>query len=132
SVGTNDLLQFIFAADRSNPSVAKRYDTLSPAVLNLVRSIAEAGAAAGRLSSISFCGEIAGRPLEAMALVGLRITSLSMQASSIGPVKIMIRNLDTRELKPMLERLASGSERSARTDLADFAASRGIPIGRMG
>jgi phosphotransferase system enzyme I (PtsP) len=132
SVGTNDLLQFIFAADRGNPSVAKRYDTLSPAVLNLVRSIAEAGAATGRLSGISFCGEIAGRPLEAMALVGLGITSLSMQASSIGPVKIMIRNLDTRELKPVLENLASGSERSARTELADFAASHGVPIGRMG
>jgi phosphotransferase system enzyme I (PtsP) len=132
SVGTNDLLQFIFAADRTNPTVSKRYDTLSPAVLNLVRSIALAGTETGRLANISVCGELAGRPLEAMALVGLGITSLSMQASSIGPVKIMIRNLDTRELKPVLATLAGGTERSARTELADFAAAHGVPIGRLG
>jgi phosphotransferase system, enzyme I, PtsP len=132
SVGTNDLLQFVFAADRANPAVSKRYDTLSPTVLNLVRGIVLAGVQTGRLGGVSFCGELAGRPLEAMALVGLGITSLSMQASSIGPVKIMIRNLDTRALKPMLEKLAAGSERSARTELADFAASHGVPIGRMG
>jgi phosphotransferase system, enzyme I, PtsP len=131
SVGTNDLLQFIFAADRGNPSVSKRYDTLSPAVLNLVRMIAAAGNTIGRLANVSFCGEIAGRPLEAMMLVGMGITSLSMQASSIGPVKIMIRNLDTRFLKPVLERLAAGSERSARNELADFAAVHGVPIGRL-
>ena len=131
SVGTNDLLQFIFAADRTNPIVAKRYDTLSPAVLNLVRVIARAGNEVGRLSQVSFCGELAGRPLEAMALVGLGITSLSMQASSIGPVKIMIRNLDTRELKPLLEKLAASSERTARAELADFAAAHGVPIGRL-
>jgi phosphotransferase system enzyme I (PtsP) len=132
SVGTNDLLQFIFAADRANPTVSKRYDTLSPAVLNLVRSIVLAGTETGRLANISVCGELAGRPLEAMALVGLGITSLSMQASSIGPVKIMIRNLDTRELKPVLATLAGGTERSARTELADFAAAHGVPIGRLG
>ncbi len=132
SVGTNDLLQFVFAADRTNPAVAKRYDTLSPAVLSLVGSIAAAGRETGQLANISFCGEIAGRPLEAMALVGLGITSLSMQASSIGPVKIMLRNLDTRELKPIVEKLAAGSERSARTELADFAAVHGVPIGRLG
>ncbi len=131
SVGTNDLLQFIFAADRTNPAVAKRYDTLSPAVLNLVRSIVTAGTDTGRLAEVSFCGEIAGRPLEAMALVGLGITSLSMQASSIGPVKMMIRSLDTRPLKPAVEKLAAGSGRSARAELADFAAAHGIPIGRM-
>ena len=96
SVGSNDLLQFVFAADRTNPAVARRYDTLSPAVLNLVRRIADARREAGSTVEISFCGEIAGRPLEAMALVGLGITSLSMQASMIGPVKMMIRNLDTR------------------------------------
>jgi phosphotransferase system enzyme I (PtsP) len=131
SVGTNDLLQFVFAADRTNPAVAKRYDTLSPAVLNLVRTITAAGTEAGRLGDVSFCGEIAGRPLEAMALVGLGITSLSMQASSIGPVKMMIRNVDTRVLKPAVEKLASASGRSARAELADFAAAHGIPIGRM-
>ena len=132
SVGSNDLLQFIFAADRANPVVAKRYDTLSPAVLSLVRQIAEAGRAAGRLSDISFCGEIAGRPLEAMALVGFGITSLSMQASMIGPVKMMIRNLDTTTLKPVIELLCGIDRSSARSELSDFAAAHGIPVGRMG
>jgi phosphotransferase system enzyme I (PtsP) len=110
--------------------VAKRYDTLSPAVLNLMRRLAEEGREAGRLSEISICGEIAGRPLEAMALVGLGMTSLSMQASMIGPVKMMIRNLDTRELKPVIERLCGTSAASARAELMDFAATHGVPIGR--
>jgi len=127
SVGSNDLLQFVFAADRTNPVVAKRYDTLSPAVLNLVRRIAQARSKA--FPDISFCGEIAGRPLEAMVLVGLGITTLSMQASNIGPVKMMIRNLDTRPLKPMIEKLCAITAPSARTQLADFAARHGVPIG---
>ena len=130
SIGSNDLLQFVFAADRTNPVVAKRYDTLSPAVLNLMRRLAEGGREAGRLSEISICGEIAGRPLEAMALVGLGITSLSMQASMIGPVKMMIRNLDTAALKPVVERLCGTAAPSARAELIDFAATHGVPIGR--
>jgi phosphotransferase system enzyme I (PtsP) len=112
--------------------VAKRYDALSAPVLNLIRSIVAAGVAAGRLKSIGFCGELAGRPLEAMALVGLGITSLSMQASSIGPVKIMIRNLDTRELKPLLEKISTGGLQNSRGELGEFAAAHGIPIGRIG
>jgi phosphotransferase system enzyme I (PtsP) len=130
SIGSNDLLQFVFAADRTNPTVAKRYDTLSPTVLNLIRRLAEEGREAGRLSEISICGEIAGRPLEAMALVGLGMTSLSMQASMIGPVKMMIRNLDTRALKPVIEKLCGASTASARAELVDFAATHGVPIGR--
>jgi len=132
SICSNDLLQFVFAADRTNPAVARRYDTLSPAVLNLVRRIVEAGREADRLSDISICGEIAGRPLEAMTLVGFGITSLSMQASMIGPVKMMIRNLDTRALRPLVERLCDIAGPSARSELADFAASQGVPIGRTG
>jgi phosphotransferase system enzyme I (PtsP) len=131
SIGSNDLLQFVFAADRTNPAVARRYDTLSPAVLNLIRRIADAGNQSGRLSDVSVCGEIAGRPLEAMTLVGLGITSLSMQASMIGPVKMMIRNLDTNALRPFVEKLCAHSGPTARSQLADFAATHGIPVGRM-
>ena len=130
SIGSNDLLQFVFAADRTNPQVARRYDTLSPAVLNLMRRIAESGRDAGRLSEVSVCGEIAGRPLEAMALVGFGITSLSMQASMIGPVKMMIRNLDTRAIRPCVEKLCSLSGPSARAELAEFAEAHGVPVGR--
>lgn len=129
SVGSNDLLQFVFAADRTNPAVARRYDTLSPAVLNLVRRIADVRRETGTATEVSFCGEIAGRPLEAMALVGLGITSLSMQASMIGPVKMMIRNLDIRPLRPVLDRLCGVPGPSARAELIDFAASHGVPIG---
>jgi phosphotransferase system enzyme I (PtsP) len=130
SIGSNDLLQFVFAADRTNPAVARRYDTLSPAVLNLMRRIVEEGRQAGRLSDISICGEMAGRPLEAMALVGSGITSLSMQASMIGPVKMMIRSLDTRLLKPVIDGLCAMAMPSARSELADFASDHGIPTGR--
>ncbi|HEY4263794.1 MAG TPA: phosphoenolpyruvate--protein phosphotransferase [Micropepsaceae bacterium] len=130
SIGSNDLLQFIFAADRTNPTVARRYDTLSPAVLNLIRRVVDEGRQGERLSDISICGEIAGRPLEAMALVGSGIRSLSMQASMIGPVKMMIRSLDTRLLKPMVDRLCGTAMPSARAELTDFASSHGIPIGR--
>ena len=130
SIGSNDLLQFVFAADRTNPAVAKRYDTLSPVVLDLIRRIAQAGADAGRLDAVAVCGEIAGRPLEAMTLIGLGITSLSMQASMIGPVKIMIRNLDTRPLKPLIGELCALSRPSARAELVDFAAKHGVPVGR--
>src|SRR5262249_5761652 len=107
SIGSNDLLPFVFSADRTNPVVAKRYDTLSPAVLNLVRTIGDASREAG--TEACFCGEMAGRPLEAIALIGLGITSLSMQPTMIGPVKMMVRSLDTRPLKPALERMCFAS-----------------------
>jgi len=130
SVGSNDLLQFIFAADRTNAAVAKRYDTLSPAVLNLVRRIADTAQELDRLSEVSICGEIAGRPLEAMVLIGLGFTSLSMQAAMIGPVKMMVRNLDTRALKPIVNRLCESAAPSVRVELSHFAENHGVPIGR--
>jgi phosphotransferase system enzyme I (PtsP) len=131
SVGSNDLLQFIFAADRSNPAVSKRYDSLSPAVLNLVRHLVGVARRAGRLPEISVCGEMAGRPLEAMALIGLGLTSLSMQATSIGPVKMLVRSLDTRTLGPFLEQL-SASKSGVRDALIAFAEENKIDIGRVG
>ena len=130
SIGSNDLLQFMFAADRTNPAVAHRYDSLSPAVINLVRSITQAGRAAGRSDDISFCGEMAGRPLEAMMLVGLGINSLSMQAAAIGPVKMMIRSLDTRLLQPLLAKLGDITASSTRDALNAFADEHKIPVGR--
>ena len=130
SVGSNDLLQFAFASDRTNPRVARRYDTLSPAVLNLLRHIAATAHAAERMASLSVCGEIAGRPLEAMALVGLGFASLSMHASTIGPVKMMIRALDTRLLGPIMLELCRSPVNTVRAALADFAEAHNIPAGR--
>ena len=96
SIGSNDLFQFVFAVDRTNPRVARRYDTLNPAALTLIQLIVQsAKRAAGELS---LCGEMAGKPLDAMALIGLGMRTLSMQPANIGPIKMMIRCLDLREV----------------------------------
>jgi phosphotransferase system enzyme I (PtsP) len=126
SIGSNDLLQFIFAVDRTNHRVAKRYDPLSPAVLTLVRQIVHSAAEAN--GEVSLCGEMAGRPLEAMALIGAGLRSLSMQAPNIGPVKLMIRSLDTREITDFVDHQCDRSDHSLRTRLSAFAAERGITI----
>jgi phosphotransferase system enzyme I (PtsP) len=130
SIGSNDLLQFAFASDRTNPKVAKRYDTLAPCVLALLHHIAATAERLGRLKSVSVCGEIAGRPLEAMALLGFGFTSLSMHASMIGPVKMMVRATDTRALRPLMSQLCSSHESSVRPILSEFAKAHEIPTGR--
>ncbi|HEX4080627.1 MAG TPA: phosphoenolpyruvate--protein phosphotransferase [Rhizomicrobium sp.] len=126
SIGSNDLLQFVFAVDRTNPRVARRYDPLSPAILTLVRQIVRSAAEAN--GEVSLCGEMAGRPLEAMALIGTGLRCLSMQAPNIGPVKIMIRSLDTREIADFVDRQCDRSDHSLRTRLSAFAAERGVVI----
>ncbi len=131
SVGSNDLLQFVFAADRANPAVSRRYDSLSPAVLNLVRQLVSVAQRAGRLPQISVCGEMAGKPLEAMALIGLGLTSLSMQATSIGPVKMLVRSLDTRTLGPVVDGLCASTS-GVRDALTAFTEEHKIEIGRVG
>jgi phosphotransferase system enzyme I (PtsP) len=126
SIGSNDLLQFVFAVDRTNARVARRYDPLCPAVLTLVRQIVQSAADAN--GEVSLCGEMAGRPLEAMALIGTGLRTLSMQAPYIGPVKMMIRSLDSREITDFVNRQCDRSDHSLRTRLAAFAAERGVII----
>ncbi len=126
SIGSNDLFQFMFAVDRTNPRVAKRYDPLNPAGLTIIRQIVKSAAEAG--GDVSLCGEMAGRPLEAMALIGLGLRTLSMQPANIGPVKMMVRSLDTREVSQFVEKLCGRTDHSLRTRLAAFAAERGIVI----
>ncbi len=126
SIGSNDLFQFTFAVDRTNPRVARRYDTLSPAALSLVRQIVRSAAEAN--GEVSLCGEMAGRPLEAMALIGTGVRTLSMQPANIGPVKLMIRSLDTREISQFVDRLCGRGDHSLRTRLSAFAAERGVII----
>jgi len=123
SIGSNDLMQFVFAMDRTNPRVARRYDPLSPPALTLIRQIVRSAADAG---DVSMCGELAGKPLEAMALIGLGIRTLSMQPSNIGPIKMMIRSLDTREISQFVDGLCGRTDHSLRTRLTAFAAERGI------
>lgn len=97
SVGTNDLTQFLFAADRSNPKLADRYDWLSPAVLRFLARVIDATKAAN--VPLSVCGEMGGRTLEALALVALGIERLSITPAAIGPVKSMLRSTEIAPLR---------------------------------
>ncbi len=105
SVGTNDLMQYLFAADRGNPRVADRYDFLSPPALKAMAEIQRACVQTG--TPVSVCGEMAGRPLEAFALVALGFERLSMPPAGIGPVKQMIlacdREAARRGITPLLD-----------------------------
>jgi phosphotransferase system enzyme I (PtsP) len=128
SIGSNDLMQFLFAADRGNKLVASRFDPVSRAPLRALASIVEAAGAED--CPVTVCGEMAGRPLEAMLLIGLGFRSLSMSAASIGPIKAMILELDTQPLKELIrcEMDRSGTHESLRPALTDFAERHGIPL----
>ncbi|MES2291849.1 MAG: phosphoenolpyruvate--protein phosphotransferase [Pseudomonadota bacterium] len=126
SIGSNDLLSLAFAVDRTNPRVARRYDSLNPASLTLIRLIVQS--AAENSGDLSLCGEMAGRPLDAMALLGLGIRTLSMQPGQIGPIKMMIRSLNLGEVAAFVDRLCGRTDHSLRTRLSAFAAERGIVL----
>jgi phosphotransferase system enzyme I (PtsP) len=126
SVGSNDLAQFLFASDRGNPRLADRYDSLSPAMLAVLREVVRQCAAAGR--PLSICGEMAGRPIEAMTLLGLGLSRLSMAPSAIGPVKTMVRSLDVRRLAVYVQGLAEQPGASVRRELAAYARDHGIAL----
>jgi phosphotransferase system enzyme I (PtsP) len=126
SVGTNDLLQFLFAADRGTPALAGRYDLLSPPVLDLLAALAEHADAAG--VPLSVCGESASRPLEALVMVGLGIRTLSMPSPGILPVKAMLADTDLGHLKALLtslRRTADGAA-SLRKPIAAWAKEHGL------
>ncbi len=124
SVGSNDLLQFLFASDRGNPYLADRYDPLSPPVLSFLAALVEQCASTRK--PVTLCGDIASRPLEAMALVGLGFRSLSMPAAAIGPVKEMIRRLELAPLSRYLRDLMKLPDHSVREKLRIYAQERGI------
>jgi phosphotransferase system enzyme I (PtsP) len=126
SVGSNDLLQYFFAADRNNPRVAARYDALSAAPLRALAAIVEAAKRHDR--PLSLCGEMAGRPIEAMALIGLGYRAISMAPASIGPVKSMVLSLDVGSLQRWLEANLRTGEGSLRAGLKRFAEEHGVEI----
>ncbi len=128
SIGSNDLFQFVFAVDRTNPRVSRRYDTLNPAALNLIRLIVKSAAEAGGGGELSLCGEMAGRPLDAMALIGLGLRTLSMHPGQIGQIKAMIRSIHVGEVSEFVEKLIGRTDHSLRTRLSAFAAERGIVL----
>ncbi len=126
SIGTNDLLQFLFAADRGNSRLAGRYDSLSPALLRLLHYVVGKVRPAG--VDVAVCGEMAGRPVEAMALLAVGVRSLSMSPGSIGPVKAMIRSLDLKEATGFVTSVLSMPDRPLRETLRLFAADHQIEI----
>ena len=119
SIGTNDLMQYLFAADRGNPRVSDRYDVLSPPALRALSVVREACVDTG--TPVSVCGEIAGRPLEAFALIALGFDRLSMPPVGIGPVKQMVLSCDRGAARRGLEILAQSSANSVRPEVEALA-----------
>ncbi len=126
SVGSNDLLQFLFAADRDNYQVAHRFDSLSLSSMCVLREIVVKARKHG--VNLGLCGEMAGRPLEAMALLGLGFRSISMAPASLGPVKAMVLSARARDLEGFLLSLIERNCTTIRTELAQFARKNDIQI----
>jgi phosphotransferase system enzyme I (PtsP) len=128
SVGSNDLMQFLFAADRENRFVAERFDPLCAASLRALKTIADAGRRAH--CPVAVCGEMAGRPLEALTLIALGFRALSMTASSVGPVKAMILKLNAAQAEHHVGKLLNdvSGVASLRAAIKAFASDHDIPL----
>ncbi|OYY71846.1 phosphoenolpyruvate--protein phosphotransferase [Sphingomonas sp. 28-63-12] len=126
SIGTNDLTQFLFAADRANPKLAERYDWLSPAILRFLARVVGPTRAAG--VDLAVCGEMGGRTLEAMALIGLGIERLSITPAAVGPVKAMIRSLDRGQLMTDMAVMLARPPRDMRAALASWASDNNVEL----
>lgn len=117
SIGGNDLKQFFFAADRENERVRKRYDTLNVSFLTFLQRIVERCEETG--TPLSFCGEDAGRPLEAVCLAAMGLRALSMRPASIGPVKSLLLRVDLGAVRQVIEEAAESGEQSVRRAVLD-------------
>ena len=126
SIGTNDLTQFLFAADRADPRLAGRYDWLNASILRFIQRIV--GSLIGYDVRLSVCGEMGGRRLEALALLGLGITRLSITPAAVGPIKELIRKVDLNELKPAMQAWLASPPESMRDELTRWANERDIDI----
>jgi phosphotransferase system enzyme I (PtsP) len=126
SIGTNDLTQFLFAADRAHPKLAERYDWLSIAIMRflgrIVRTCTEHGVPVG------VCGEMGGRTIDAMGLLALGLRRLSITPASVGPVKAMIRSLELAPLEAAMQDLLVSGARSARPFLTSWASEHGVEV----
>lgn len=126
SVGGNDLKQFFFAADRENELVRRRYDMLSTSFLGFLEQIATR--CAGHGTPLSYCGEDAGRPLEALALAAIGFRSLSMRPASIGPVKALLRKVDLGSARAVVDAARAKGVPSVRPALEAWLRESGHPI----
>ncbi|MDP3674946.1 MAG: phosphoenolpyruvate--protein phosphotransferase [Novosphingobium sp.] len=126
SIGTNDLTQFLFAADRSNPKLAERYDWLSPAILRfLARVVRDIG---DHPVDLTVCGEMGGRRLEALALIGLGIGRLSITPAAVGPIKALVRSIDAAEIRDAMTGWLAEPRADMRATLLEWAAARKIEV----
>jgi phosphotransferase system enzyme I (PtsP) len=129
SIGSNDLVQFLTAADRANPRVSKNYDPIALPRLRALRLVVDA--ARRHNKPVTMCGELAGKPMEALALMAIGMTRLSMGPASIGPIKELVLNL---ELKPIQEAVAAalsvGADGVAIRDLLkEWVEKQNLPMG---
>lgn len=124
SIGTNDLLQFLFASDRGNSHVSNRYDALSPIFLGMLRNVVQQCERAG--VPIAVCGEMAAGPLDAMALMGIGFRSLSVSPPAVGPIKAAIRSLDLGPLEHYVLSLLETQTDTVRERLKLYARDHGI------
>lgn len=127
SIGTNDLTQFLFAADRAHPRLAERYDWLSPTVMRYLSRVVKI--VAGSKVALGVCGEMGGRPLEAMALLGVGIERLSITPAGVGPVKAMIRSLDLGALRAEMPAILAQPSADPRGQYRTWAGAHGVDLG---
>ena len=121
SIGGNDLKQFFFAADRENERVRKRYDTLNVSFLTFLEGIVQRCAATN--TPLSFCGEDAGRPVEALCFAAIGFRTLSMRPASIGPVKSLFRRSDLTEVRAIIDAARERGEMSVRSSVMEYLRS---------
>ncbi len=126
SIGTNDLTQFLFAADRSNPKLAERYDWLSPSILRFLRRVVNG--VADFPVDVTVCGEMGGRPLEALALIALGIRRLSITPAAVGPIKEMLQQIDIAEVSQAMTGWLKEPPADMRATMLAWAADRGISV----
>ncbi|QIQ86975.1 phosphoenolpyruvate--protein phosphotransferase [Erythrobacter sp.] len=124
SVGTNDLTQFLFAADRANPKLAQRYDWLSPSILRFLRRVIQSSVGSG--VDVGVCGEMGGRRLEALALLGIGFRRLSITPAAVGPIKELVRKIDLDELSAALTAWLADPATDIRAELSAWASAREI------
>ncbi|MBL8649433.1 MAG: phosphoenolpyruvate--protein phosphotransferase [Sphingopyxis sp.] len=127
SIGTNDLTQFLFAADRAHPRLAERYDWLSPTVMRFLSRVVKT--VAGSKVTLGVCGEMGGRPLEAMALLGIGIERLSITPAGVGPVKAMIRSLDLGALRADIPAILAQPSSTPRGQYENWAKAHNVDLG---
>jgi len=124
SIGTNDLTQFLFAADRANPRLAERYDWVSPSILRFIRRVLKN--VEGHNVDVAVCGEMGGRRLEALALIGVGIDRLSITPASVGPIKELVCKLDASEIRAAMDGWLASPPSNMRAAITAWAAERGI------